>query len=82
MITKPLSCLQVIIDPATLTAVGVEYTRHGQTHVAMATKEVILSAGALQTPKILMLSGIGPADHLKSFGVNTDEIYAIESLEV
>jgi len=48
---------------------GVEYERHGQTFVATATKETILSAGALSTPKILMLSGIGPKEHLHEMKV-------------
>ncbi len=48
---------------------GVEYDRHGMRKVATATKEVVLSAGAINTPKILMLSGIGPKAHLESFQV-------------
>ncbi len=51
--------------------VAVEYDRHGTRRIAMATKEIILSAGAVNTPKIMMLSGIGPKDHLESLGVRT-----------
>ncbi|GAA4412244.1 GMC family oxidoreductase N-terminal domain-containing protein [Nibrella viscosa] len=50
-------------------AVGVEFVRNGATEQIMVEKEVIVSAGALQSPKILMLSGVGPADHLTSMGI-------------
>ncbi len=51
-------------------AVGVAY-RHGkEQRVVRAGREVLLSAGALQSPQILMLSGIGPADHLTSLGIS------------
>ncbi|MDU9004558.1 GMC family oxidoreductase [Sedimentitalea todarodis] len=51
-------------------AVGVAYRdKAGKTVHAHATGEVVLAAGALVTPKLLMLSGIGPADHLKSHGI-------------
>jgi len=50
-------------------AVGVEFTRGGETHVVHAVREVILSAGAINSPQILMLSGIGPAAHLKATGI-------------
>ncbi len=49
--------------------VGVEYVQDGQVKTARATGEVIVAGGALESPKLLMLSGIGPADHLKEVGV-------------
>ena len=42
-----------------------QFDRHGQYFEAYARKEVIISAGAINTPKILMLSGIGPKAHLE-----------------
>ncbi len=50
-------------------AVGIEYVQDGQTHQVKADKEVIVSAGAFLSPKILMLSGVGPAEHLQSQGI-------------
>ena len=50
-------------------AVGVSYTDPSGTHRVNASAEIILAAGALVSPKILMLSGIGPADHLGEFGI-------------
>ncbi|HYP85063.1 GMC family oxidoreductase [Variovorax sp.] len=51
-------------------AVGVEWLgEDGQRHSARADAEVILSAGALQTPQLLQLSGIGPADALRALGI-------------
>src|SRR5205085_201812 len=56
--------------PDGLRATGVEYrTPDGRTAVASASKEVILSAGAVGSPQILMLSGIGPKSELKAVGV-------------
>ena len=51
------------------TAVGIEWIEHGAAHSARADHEVILSAGTLQTPQILQLSGIGPAALLAQHGV-------------
>ena len=50
-------------------ATGVVYRRRGRERVARAGREVILSAGAFNSPQILMLSGIGPAEHLGDVGV-------------
>ena len=51
-------------------AVGVEYVRGGETVRARAAGEVILSGGVFNSPQLLMLSGIGPADHLREFGID------------
>ena len=49
---------------------GVEYRWNGSLHTARAGVEVVLSGGAVNTPQLLMLSGIGPADHLREVGVD------------
>ncbi|MBM3950990.1 MAG: choline dehydrogenase [Rhodospirillales bacterium] len=51
-------------------AVGIEYARHGRRFVAGARREVILAAGALQSPQLLQLSGIGPARLLRDFAID------------
>lgn len=50
-------------------AVGLEYRRNGQLHQAHAAREVILSAGSINSPQLLQLSGIGPAEVLKPLGI-------------
>lgn len=51
-------------------AIGVEYTdKRGQVRTAHADGEIIAAAGALMTPKLLMLSGVGPASHLSEHGI-------------
>ena len=52
-----------------LRATGVEYVCNGVRHTVHARREVLLSAGALLSPHILMVSGIGPAAHLQQVGV-------------
>lgn len=51
-------------------AVAVEYLRRGLAHRVEVGREAILSGGAFASPQLLMLSGIGPADHLRSTGVS------------
>lgn len=60
---------KVLIDEETKSAMGVEFIRDGHTYTVYAKKEVILSAGALHSPQLLMLSGIGPADQLKALDI-------------
>ncbi len=50
-------------------AVGVEYRQHGRVQTLRARRELILSAGALQSPQLLMLSGVGDARELAKFGI-------------
>lgn len=48
---------------------GVVFTRKNKTYIARQRKEVILSAGSYSSAQILMLSGVGPQDHLESLGI-------------
>jgi choline dehydrogenase len=50
-------------------ALGVEYVRDGQSHTAHADREVILCGGTFNSPQLLLLSGIGPADELRALGI-------------
>lgn len=50
-------------------AAGVEYIREGRKEEAHAGREVILSGGTINSPQLLMLSGVGPAGHLRSHGL-------------
>ncbi len=50
-------------------AIGVEVARRGRVQVVRASREVILAASAINSPKLLMLSGIGPAAHLAAHGI-------------
>ncbi|MFC6724424.1 GMC family oxidoreductase [Halobium palmae] len=53
---------------------GVVYEQDGEEHTVEAEPdgEVILSAGAIQSPQLLMLSGIGPAEHLEEYGIGVE----------
>jgi len=50
-------------------AIGVEYRQDGTTKFAQAEREVIVCGGSVNSPQLLMLSGIGPADHLRRLGI-------------
>ena len=48
-----------------------EYTQKGATKTAHAEAEVLLSGGAVNSPQVLLLSGIGKSDYLSQFGIKT-----------
>lgn len=60
----------IIIDSTTKTATGVRFEKRGRLYNVKVTKEVIVSAGSVATPQILMLSGIGPSAHLSDRGIS------------
>jgi choline dehydrogenase-like flavoprotein len=68
VVTKAL-VTKINIDPESKVARGVEFVRQDQKYTVAATKEVIVSGGAINSPQLLMLSGIGPKDHLEELGI-------------
>ncbi|GLV38209.1 uncharacterized protein CBL_12855 [Carabus blaptoides fortunei] len=61
---------KILIDQKTKRAFGIKFSKHGRTHWVRARKEVILSSGAIGSPQLLMLSGVGPKDHLEEHQIN------------
>ena len=66
-----VSAKKIIFDTSGYTpvAIGVEVESDGETFIVEG-KEIVLSAGAIGSPQLLMLSGVGPKDHLKEFGID------------
>lgn len=60
---------KVMIDPNTKRAYGIKFVRNNRPQIVRARREVVLSAGAISSPQLLMLSGVGPKDHLESLGI-------------
>lgn len=60
---------KILIDPNTKRTIGVEFVRNGKRQTVRARREVILSAGAINTPQLLMLSGVGPREHLRNMNI-------------
>ncbi|XP_018335607.1 glucose dehydrogenase [FAD, quinone] [Agrilus planipennis] len=60
---------RLLIDNDTKSAYGVQYMKNGKFHNVNATKEVVVSGGSVNSPQLLLLSGIGPMDHLHEVGV-------------
>lgn len=71
-VSKESLVTKVLIDPDGMEAYGVEFVNNeGQIIKVRASKEIILSAGSINTPQLLMLSGIGPKEHLEDIGIET-----------
>ncbi|XP_049952548.1 glucose dehydrogenase [FAD, quinone]-like [Schistocerca serialis cubense] len=68
-VAKSAYATKVLVDPKAKAAYGVQFIKNGEVKEVRAKKEVIVSAGAIDTPHILMHSGIGPKDHLEEFGI-------------
>ncbi|KAK7864806.1 hypothetical protein R5R35_012293 [Gryllus longicercus] len=60
---------KILIDETTKRAKGVQYERDGVLHNVYARREVIVSAGAVASPQLLLLSGIGPKADLEALGI-------------
>lgn len=60
---------KILINPRTKRAYGVRFTRNSEVYDVFASKEVILSAGSIQSPQLLMLSGVGPTVQLMEHGI-------------
>ena len=58
---------RVLVDKGR--AVGIEYARRGKRHTAGAEREVLLAGGAINSPQLLLLSGIGPAEELRAMRI-------------
>jgi len=65
MHSRATEILMDTTDPDAPAATGVRFVRDGRTHTVRARNEVILSAGAIGSPQVLMLSGVGPAEDLR-----------------
>ena len=57
--------------------IGVRYVRDGEEFVVGVRKEAVVSGGSINTPQILMLSGIGDKQHLRDHGVSFVYIYTV-----
>jgi choline dehydrogenase len=66
VITRALS-ERILFDGSRAT--GVEFRQNGEIGTVRAAREVILCGGAINSPQLLMLSGVGPRDHLAEFGI-------------
>lgn len=70
LLVFPSTMAKKVLFDANNRATGVEIDRSGFKNVLSAKKEVLLSAGAFQSPQLLMVSGVGPRKTLEKYGIN------------
>lgn len=68
-VVRRATATAVLVDPDTLTATGVRFLLAGRNRTVSVTKEVVLSAGTVGSAQLLMVSGIGPRQHLQALGI-------------
>lgn len=68
-VSKGSMVTKLVFDETNTKVIGVEFEKKMKKYKILAKKEVILSAGAINSPQLLMLSGVGPRDHLKSMRI-------------
>ncbi|XP_026740786.1 glucose dehydrogenase [FAD, quinone]-like [Trichoplusia ni] len=69
-VSKNSMVTKIIFDSTNTKAIGVEFEKLGKKYKILAKREVIVSAGAINSPQLLMLSGIGPREHLEAMRIN------------
>ena len=67
MVLTKANALRILFESGR--AIGVAIERGGRTDTLRAAREVLVAAGAFQSPQLLMCSGVGPADHLRERGI-------------
>ena len=70
-VAKLSQVTKILIDPKSKNVTGVSFTRKGKREQSVrVSKEVVVSGGTVNSPQLLMLSGIGPKEHLQEIGVS------------
>lgn len=72
-VLKKTLVTKIIFKENSKVAMGIEVQKDTEINIIKVRKEVILSAGAINSPQLLMLSGIGPRDHLEEMGIDIVE---------
>ncbi|KZC09327.1 Glucose dehydrogenase [acceptor] [Dufourea novaeangliae] len=69
-VTKMSMVQKILINKRSKRAIGVQFMKNNRLISVYSRKEVILCAGAIGSPQLLMLSGVGPGEHLRKLGIN------------